>query len=301
MSFLPRGFKVGHASDAGMNTGCTVVICPQGARGGVSVQGGAPGTRETDLLRPECTVDVVHGLFLSGGSAFGLDVGSGMMRYLSESDIGFPTGFGCVPIVTGAVIFDLSYGDSTVRPDATMGYDACQLAGIDKVEGGLVGVGVGATVGKVLGFDRVSKTGLGIGRIQYGEVVIVALVVVNAFGEIVSPHGEILAGAKDRDGSFASTRDVILRGDSQAALGQNTTIGVILTNAKLTKAQATKMAMMGHDGLARGITPLHTPYDGDTLFCLASGEVECDFANTAILSAEAVQEAVLDAANCCRK
>ncbi len=295
---LPTGFRIGHGSDPGQNTGCTVVLCPEGARGGVSVQGGAPGTRETDLMRPECTVDVVHGLFLAGGSAFGLDVGSGMMRYCAQEEIGFPTAFGRVPIVTGAVIFDLSYGGSKAWPDAQMGYDACIKAADDNVSRGLVGVGVGATVGKVLGFDSVSKTGLGIGSITYQGVSVVALVVVNAFGEIISPDsGAILAGARDGEGNFVRTRDVIMQGDAVAALGQNTTIGVILTDAKLTKAEATKMAMMGHDGLARGITPLHTPYDGDTLFCLASGKVECDFANLAILAAEAVQAAVIDAAS----
>jgi len=221
-----------------------------------------------------------------------------MMRYCAEREIGFPTAFGRVPIVTGAVIFDLSYGDSQVRPDAQMGYEACIKATGDNLSRGLVGVGSGATVGKALGFDNVSKTGLGIGSITYQGVKIIALVVVNAFGEIVSPDsGAVLAGARDGQGNFVRTRDVIMQGDAVAALGQNTTIGVILTNAKLDKAEATKMAMMGHDGLARGITPLHTPYDGDALFCLASGEVECDFANTAIMAAEAVHAAVVDAAN----
>ncbi len=294
---LPAGFLVGHAADPGKNTGCTVVICPDGARGGVSVQGGAPGTRETDLLRPDCTVDVVHGLFLAGGSAFGLDVGSGMMRYLEEQGIGFSTGFGLVPIVTGAVIFDLSYGDSSIRPDAAMGYQACLSASGESILRGQIGVGMGATVGKAMGFGKVSKTGLGMGKISFGEVEITALVAVNAFGEIYSPQGEILAGIKGDNGSYVSTKEAILTGQSQAALGQNTTIGVILTNADLTKSQATKLAMMGQDGLARSITPLHTPYDGDTLFCLASGKVGCSFADTAILAAEAVQMAVLDAAS----
>ena len=294
---LPQGFLVGQAADPGQNTGCTVVLCPQGARGGVAVVGGAPGTRETDLLRPDCAVDQVHGLFLAGGSAFGLDVGSGVMRYCAEEDIGFPTPFGKVPIVPGAVIYDLSYGDAQVRPDAAMGYAACRQA-VDTVPpGGLVGVGVGATVGHALGFDRVSKRGLGSGVLGLGQVEVVALVVVNAFGEIVdSRDNRVLAGIQDGAGGFVRTRDVIRQGQVQAALGQNTTIGVILTNACLSKAEATRVAIMGHDGLARGITPLHTPYDGDTLFCLATGARECDVAVLGMLAAEAVQMAVVHAA-----
>ena len=270
------GLKVGHVQVAGRPTGCTVVLAEGGAVGGVDVRGSAPGTRETDLLNPINTVEKVHAVVLSGGSAFGLDTASGVMRYLDEHEIGFATGFGKVPIVPAAVLFDLNVGDPKIRPTADCGYRASVAASSGVVAEGNVGAGSGATVGKLAGAARAMRGGLGTASITTpGGLVVAALIVVNAVGDVIDPAtGRVIAGVRTPDGKHLADARVLLRlgGLTPAtSFGRNTTIGVVATNAALTKAQATKMAQMAHDGLARTISPAHTPFDGDTIFALSTG------------------------------
>jgi L-aminopeptidase/D-esterase-like protein len=296
------GLEVGHDTDLRRPTGCTVVLCREGATAGVDVRGAAPGTRETDLLAPENTVSQVHGLLLSGGSAFGLDAASGVMRWLDEHGHGFPVGPLRVPIVPGAVIFDLLVGDGRLRPDADAGYRACQRASSAPVEQGCVGAGAGATVGKLFGPSRAMKGGVGSAALQVGPWVVGALVVCNAMGDVVDPRtGQLLAGARTAPGSLdmMDTVQAQLNGTPGAAAlaGGNTTIGVVGCNAHLTKAQAKRLAQVGHDGWARTIRPVHTPMDGDTLFALATARVsdEPDMMLLSTLAAEVVAQATLQA------
>lgn len=272
------GVKVGHWTDVKGLTGCTVVLCEEGATAGVDVRGSAPGTRETDLLRPGNLVEKVHAVLLTGGSAFGLDAASGVMAFLEERGIGFDTGVARVPIVPGAVLFDLGIGSPSARPDKEAGYAACLVASGDAVVEGNVGAGCGATVGKVLGAASAMKSGLGSWAVAVGGGIVVgALVAVNAFGDVVDPDNpaHILAGALDKEnGRFLNTLD-ILEATAAApgfAAGTNTTIGVVATNARLTKEQVNKVAQMAHNGLARTIRPVHTMFDGDAIFALATGQ-----------------------------
>lgn len=270
------GIKVGHFTESRRPTGCTVILCEKGAVAGVDLRGGAPGTRETDLLGPLNTVDQVHAIVLAGGSAFGLDAASGVMRYLDEHGIGLRAGTYTVPIVSAAILFDLDLGDGKIRPTAESGYRACIAAATDRVVEGNVGAGAGATVGKLFGPQFRMKSGLGTASIRIGDtgVVVAALVAVNAAGDVYEPGtGRILAGARSPGGKgFASTVEAIVSGHEMATplRGINTTIGVVATNALLNKAEATKVAQMAHDGLARTINPVHTPFDGDTIFALAT-------------------------------
>lgn len=272
------GIKVGHATDLEALTGCTVVLCEDGAVGGVDQRGGAPGTRETDALHPMHLVQRAHAVVLSGGSAFGLEAATGAVRYLEERGVGFDTGVAKVPIVPAAILFDLSLGDPKVRPDAALGYAACQAADDGPVAEGNVGAGTGATVGKILGLKRAMKSGLGTASMNLGGGLLVgAIVAVNAFGDVVDPkNGAILAGARAlRGGGFADTLAVMKSLVGKAILrfaGRgNTVIGVVATNARLNKEEANVVARMAHDGLARAIRPAHTMLDGDTLFALATG------------------------------
>ena len=267
-----EGIRVGHATNSSARTGCTVVLCESGAVAGVDVRGSAPGTRETDAIRPGRLVQKAHAVLLTGGSAFGLDAAGGVMRYLEERGIGFPAGPVRVPIVPTAVIFDLGVGDATIRPDPAMGYQACINATTSAVEMGQVGAGTGATIGKLPGYIA-AHGGVGSACRQLANGLIVgAIVVVNAVGNIVSPEtGEIIAGARDPEtGAFV---DIVERmSDSQIGLvGTNTTIGVVATNAALSPSEITKVVEHSHDGLARAIRPAHTMYDGDTLFALSVG------------------------------
>lgn len=293
------GVRVGHFTDTRRPTGCTVVLVEKGAVGGVDVRGGAPGTRETDLLQPVNTVTQVHAVVLSGGSAFGLDTASGVMRVLEERGVGFAVGAARVPIVAGAILFDLQLGDWKIRPDAAAGQAAARAATAGPVPEGNVGAGAGATVGKLFGADRAMKSGLGSASVRLPDgLVVAALVAVNAVGDVIGPDGRILAGARTKDGlRAASTLDAILRGELGTAAprsGENTTIGVVATNARLTKPEATKVAQMAHDGLARTINPVHTPWDGDTLFTLATGEHDANGGVLVVgtLAAEVVARAV---------
>lgn len=296
------GVKVGHYTDHRRPTGCTVILVEEGAVAGVDVRGGAPGTRETDLLRPSHWVDTVHAVVLSGGSAFGLDAASGVMKYLEERGIGYQVGAVKVPIVPAAILFDLHLGDPRIRPTADSGYKACQAASAGAVAEGNVGAGAGATVGKLLGMKWAMKSGLGTASLALADGVIVgALVAVNAIGDVRHPHtGQIIAGARAPDGKgFVNVIEKLKKGVRLADLRahEHTTIGVVATNIALTKAQATKVAEMAHDGLARTINPVHTMYDGDTLFALATGKsrVEVDLNVVGAMAAEVVAEAVIRA------
>lgn len=270
------GFLVGHAQDSDALTGVTVVLCPAGAVAGVDVRGGAPGTRETDLMRPENSVQEVHAVALCGGSAFGLEAASGVVSWLHERGYGFDVQITRVPIVPAAVIFDLVVGRSDRWPDRAMGYAACEAAGSTVAEG-CVGAGIGASVGKIVGVRAAMKAGVGSWseRLPDGTTV-GALAVVNAWGDVCDEQGRIIAGARAADGGFLNTMRMLRDagfGAMAATVAEmgNTTLAVVATDALLSKAEATKLAQMAHDGLARSIRPVHTPFDGDSVFALASG------------------------------
>jgi len=294
------GIKVGHASDPVGLTGCTVVLCEKGAVAGVDQRGGAPGTRETDLLRPMHLVQEVHAVLLAGGSAFGLAAADGVMRYLEQRGIGFDARVARVPIVPAAILFDLDLGDPQARPDAAMGYVACEAAGDGPVAEGNVGAGTGATVGKIFGTSRAMKSGLGSASVALGGGLVVgALVAVNPFGDVVDPQtGVILAGARKlHSEDFADTLATMkgMPGKTVARFASNTLIGVAATNARLTKEEANKVAQMAQDGIARTVRPAHTMFDGDTLFALSTGRKRADVSLIGAYAAEAVAEAVVRA------
>lgn len=305
-----RGIEVGHAQNEEAMTGCTVVLCKKGAVAGVDVRGGAPGTRETDLLNPINLVEKVHAVVLAGGSAFGLDAASGVMRYLEENKIGFNTGAARVPIVPSAILYDLNLGRADVRPDPAMGALAAASARADLPAEGNVGAGAGASVGKMFGAALAMKSGLGTASMDIGRGVIVgAIVAVNAWGDVVGPKtGEIVAGLRcgkvgplrvGKGNQFADTlammKTPIGRGILSFASRGNTVIGAVATNAKLTKAQATKVAQMAHDGIARAIRPAHTMLDGDTIFALSTGAKNADVSIIGAFAAEVMAQAILRA------
>jgi L-aminopeptidase/D-esterase-like protein len=298
-----EGIEVGHWADTQAATGCSVILCRQGAVGGVDVRGSAPGTRETDLLRPVNLVQQAHAVVLTGGSAYGLDAAGGVMRWLEEQGIGFNVGVAVVPIVAGAVLFDLDIGRADVRPGPDAGYAACQAAQAGPVPEGCVGAGTGARVGNLLGPFSRTKSGLGTAARRIGGgVTIGALVAVNAFGDVVDPAtGQIIAGARDPEGKgFLDTLER-LHGDlSQTMLGfaSNTTLAVVATDAPLSKDGANKMAQMAHDGLAQTIRPVHTMHDGDTVFALATGRrtgAMADLTAVGAVAAAVLAEAVVRA------
>ncbi len=270
------GLAVGHAAMAGRPTGCTVVLCPEGAAAGVCQSGGAPGTRETDLLRPEHSVQQVHALLLTGGSAFGLDAAGGVMRWLAERGHGVVVGPARVPIVPAAVLFDLWLGDPTVFPDADCGYAACQAAGTEAFPQGNVGAGLGASVGKLFGFAQATKGGLGAASLLCDGVTVAALAAVNAVGDVIGADGRVLAGARDAAGRrWADSATALREGrigprETAVAAGTATTLAVIATDAPLNKLQAHQLAALAQHGLPRAVSPL-TPHDGDTVFALATG------------------------------
>ncbi|MGV3570234.1 MAG: P1 family peptidase [Ramlibacter sp.] len=270
------GIEVGHHTDARRPTGCTVVLARGSAVAGVDVRGAAPGTRETDLLAPSNVVERVHGVLLAGGSAWGLDAAGGVMRWLDERGIGMQVGPARVPIVPGAVLFDLPLGDASIRPDAAAGYAACEAASRRPPAEGNVGAGAGAAVGKIFGIRRAMKGGIGSASLTVDGVTVGAIVACNALGDVVDPEtGHVIAGARSDDGhSLLDTRRALLRGvlPQPMLAGSNTTIGVIATDAEISKVQASRLATMGHDGLARAINPIHTLSDGDALFALGTGE-----------------------------
>lgn len=304
------GIEVGQAQDDEALTGCTVILCRKGAVGGVDVRGSAPGTRETDLLNPINLVDKVHAVVLAGGSAFGLDAASGVMKYLAEQKIGYGLGATLVPIVPAAILFDLGLGKSARHPDPEMGYAAVSAAQAGPVAEGNVGAGTGATLGKIFGMAWAMKSGLGTASIEVGGGVVVgAIVAVNAFGDVLDPvTGQIIAGARPAklgpvklggSGQFADTLKVMqtLAGRTilSLATGGNTVIAVVATNAKFDKAQATKVAQMAHDGLARAVRPAHTMLDGDTIFALATGQKKADVSTVGAYAAEVLAQAIVRA------
>ena len=301
-----QGLKVGSYTLAEKPTGCTVVLAAEGTTGGVDVRGGAPGTRETDLLSPVNHVQRVDAIVLSGGSAFGLDAAMGAVRWLEEHNIGYPAGGVKVPIVPAAILFDLPFaGKPNVRPTADCGYKASVAANDGPVEQGTVGAGAGATVGKMGGPGKSMKGGLGSASIKLPDgLVVAALVATNGVGDVIDPYtGEVVAGARGEDGkSFIDARKLLRSGalarNRQPRTGENTTIGVVATNAVLTKVQAQKMAQMAHDGFARAISPVHTTGDGDTIFSLATGALpgevnDARLSQIGALAAEAMADAIL--------
>lgn len=291
--------KVGNAEDLEAGTGCTVIISKEGATAGVDVRGGSPGTRETDLLNPQNLVDKIHAVVLSGGSAFGLDAASGVMKYLEERNIGFDVQVTKVPIVCGAVLFDLVVGDYRVRPNLEMGYRACVNATDEKCPSGNIGAGTGATVGKFLGTNRAMKGGLGSFAIQIGDLKVGALVAVNCLGDVIDPEtGETLAGLLDEEGNtLIGTENILIQkyDEKKNIFSGNTTIGVVATNGIFTKSEANKLASMAHNGYARSIRPAHTIFDGDTIFTMATGKIEADINVVGALAAKTMERAVINA------
>ena len=298
-----EGVRVGHHTLADRPTGCTVVLTEGGAVAGVDVRGGAPGTREISLLDPVNTIQKIHGIVLAGGSAFGLEAAAGVMRYLEERGVGVETRTTHVPIVPAAILMDLGFGGPMkIRPTADCGYRAATVATTGAIEEGNVGAGAGATIGKIRGSARAMKAGIGTAsiRLQSG-LTVAALVAVNAVGDVVDPTtGRVVAGVRTEDGlALGDSRTLLRTGEViDARAGENTTIGIVATNATLTQAQATKMAQMAHDGYARAIVPVHTPFDGDTIFAVATGTLDStdNLLTIGALAAEVMADAVLRAA-----
>lgn len=293
-----KGIKVGHSQSEEGFTGVSVIICEEGATGGVDVRGSAPGTRETDLFEAEKMIDKVHAIVLAGGSAFGLDASSGVMSYLEEKDVGFDVGVTKVPIVSSAVIFDLDIGNPKIRPDFKMGYQAAKIASSDTGLQGNIGCGTGATIGKILGPNYAMKAGLGSATVKSGELVVSAMVTVNSFGDIFDPsNNQQIAGVYDyKENKLLNTVQLMKEQNENLAFDlKNTTIGVVATNAALSKAQANKVSQLAQNGLARTINPVHTMVDGDTIFTMASNELEADINMVGVLAAEAMGKAVRNA------
>ncbi len=298
-----EGIEVGHWSDLDAATGCTVILCRDGAIGGVEVRGSAPGTRETDLLRPINLIQEAHAVVLSGGSAYGLDAACGVMRWMEEHGIGFNVGKAVVPIVASAVLFDLNLGRADLRPGAEEGYLACQAANTGQVAEGSIGAGTGATVGKLLGPDFATKGGIGTAARRIGDDVTVgALVAVNAFGDVIDPDsGKTIAGPRDpKTGRFVNTVEQMHEKVEQSTVGfpSHTTLAVIATDAALSKEWTNKIAQMAHNGMARAIRPLNTMFDGDTVFALATNrrtETRWDVSVLGAIGASVLTEAVIRA------
>ncbi len=296
MSALIPGFRIGQFTHRERGTGCTVILCESGAVAGVDVRGAAPGTRETDLLDPSNMAPVVHAVLLTGGSAYGLGAAGGVMRYLGERGVGFDTRIYPVPIVPAAVVFDLGLGP-VAWPDAEDGYRACESASENVPPEGSAGAGTGATVGKIMGPAGAMKGGVGYAALTLpGGATVAALVVVNALGDVVDPAtGAIVAGARGPDGRFVDAVRTLTEGAPLAEAGTNTTIGAVMTDARLTKAEARALARSAHDGLAWAIRPAHTLVDGDTLFALALGDKTADAVSLGAAAAVVVSRAILSA------
>lgn len=295
-----EGIKLGHMEDEGAATGCSVIVCEKGATAGVDVRGGSPATRETDLLNPVNMINKIHAVVLSGGSAFGLDACSGVMKCLEEKGIGFDVGVTKVPIVCGACLFDLVVGKHDVRPDLKMGYEACKKATNKECQNGNVGAGCGACVGKYKGLEGAMKGGLGTYALQVGDLQIGAIVAVNCLGDVIDPedNNKILAGLLDnKNNKLLDTEKVMIDNysDKTNLFSGNTTIGAIVTNAEFSKSEITKIASMSHNGYARTMRPAHTIYDGDTIFALSTGKVEADQSIVGMLAARVMEKAVVKA------
>lgn len=286
------GFFIGNAQSFEGGTGVTTIISKSGATPGVDVRGGSPGTRETDLIASEETIDKIHAVVLSGGSAFGLDAASGVMKFLEENDIGFDTGFGKVPIVSSAIIFDLDYKNSKIRPDKDMGYESAKNAFKNNYKDGSLGVGTGATIGKLLGYNSSMKSGVGSYAIKVNDLEIGAIIGLNALGSIYEKNE--LIGGPISNNERQDTFSLLMKG-FKGGFPSNTTVGAVITNADLSKPEANKIASSAHNGLARSIKPVHTSMDGDTLFVLSSNKVKIDNNIVQALSAYVVEKAVINA------
>jgi L-aminopeptidase/D-esterase-like protein len=290
------GVLVGHASDLEGLTGCTAVLFddPEGAVVGVDVRGSSPGTRETDRLGPVGAVRPTHALLLTGGSAFGLAAADGVVRFLEEKGVGLDVGVARIPLVSAAVLFDIVVGDPAARPGAAMGYEAASSARSGDFAQGSVGAGTGATVGKVLGMERAMKGGIGSAAVRLeGGLVVGALAAVNAFGDVRDERGAVLAGPRLEDETLGDTVKLLPEAVARMRWGENTTLGIVATNARLSKPQANKVAQMAHDGLARTLQPVHTTVDGDVAFAASVGEVEAATDIVGAWGARMMQEAIL--------
>ncbi|MCT4585805.1 MAG: P1 family peptidase [Peptostreptococcaceae bacterium] len=295
--FSIKGIKIGQEQDDKALTGCTVILCENGATCSCDIRGGAPGTRETDLLNPINTVDKVHALVLSGGSAFGLECMSGVMNFLEEKNIGFDVGVTKVPIVTGAVLFDLTIGDYKIRPNMNMGYKACLNANDKILDEGNFGAGCGCSIGKIRGKKYSMASGIGSYTLKSGDLIVSAIVCVNAFGDIIE-DSKIIGGAlNDELSGFINTSNYLIQNDKELSFDmKNTTIGAIITNAKLDKAKCKKVSQVAHNGYARSINPVHTGFDGDSIFTLATNEIEeKDINKISIMASKAMEKAVIKA------
>lgn len=293
------GVLVGHATDREGLTGCTVILFdnPEGAVVGVDVRGSSPGTRETDRLGPIGAVRGTHGLLLTGGSAFGLAAADGVVRFLEEKGVGLDIGVARIPLVSAAVLFDLVVGDPAARPDAAMGYEAAASAKSWDFDQGTVGAGTGASVGKVLGMDRAMKGGIGSSSVELDDGLVVgAIAAVNAFGDVRDPEtNETLAGPRLKDGTPGDTAYLLPEAASRLRWGENTTLGVVATNARLSKPQAVKVAQMAHDGLARAVHPVHTTVDGDVVFAASAGDLDVATDIVGVWGARVMERAIVRA------
>lgn len=292
------GFRVGHAQDAAAATGCTVILCDEMSPAGVDVRGGGPASRESQILNPLMAAEGINAVLLSGGSAFGLDAAGGVQKYLEERNIGFETGVAKVPLVSQSCLFDLGVGSKDVRPDGAMAYRACENAGYDAPAEGNVGAGTGCTIGKYRGIARAMKSGFGTYAVQAGPVKVGAMVAVNALGDVYDTGGNLLAGLLTPDGTGLSgtLSELFSDADRMPELpGGNTTLGVVVTNVKLQKAQLSKVAGMAHNGYARAIRPVHTTADGDSIYALSVGAVPGDVNLVGTLAAYAMERAIIQA------
>lgn len=294
-----QGIRIGQAQDQIAETGCTVVLCEDGAVGGCDLRGSAPGTRETELLRPGFLVEEVHGILLTGGSAFGLDAAGGVQKYLEERNKGYDARGVRVPIVPSAVLFDLHTGDKLVRPDKSMAYSACKNAKEEMITCGKVGAGTGATVGKIAGMENCMLGGIGYASEKLNSgVVVSAIAAVNALGDVINPKsGKIIAGAKDsKSGNFLDTASYIRKIQIQSPIGpENTTLAVVMTNVKFTKSEINKVAQMAQNGIGRVIRPAHTMFDGDIVFSLSCGDLRADVSLVGDMAAYALAQAIISA------
>lgn len=293
-----EGIKIGNSENKDAATGCTVILCENGAAAGVDIRGGSPGTRETALLNPVNMIEKVHAILLSGGSAYGLDAASGIMEYLEERSIGFDVGLTKVPIVSGAVLFDLNIGNYKVRPDKAMGFTACINAEKGIFSEGNSGAGMGATIGKILGPKFAMKGGLGAYAVQTGDLKVGAVVAVNCLGDVIDPiTNKIIAGVFSKEQkTFISTEELMIKNYNHKSnvFNGNTTIGAVITNGALTKSQMNKVSSMAHNGYGRVIRPSHTMFDGDTIFALSTGKIEADVNVVGLLAANVIEQAVIN-------
>ena len=290
---LPPGFAIGHWTEVNALTGCTVILCPPKTVGGCDVRGSSPGSRELSLLASEKTMQEVHAVLLTGGSAYGLAAADGVMKYLEEHDIGYQTPWARVPIVPAAVIFDLNIGSRNTRPKAENGYEACTMARDVVLQLGNIGAGMGATVGKWAGVETRMKGGVGYATVKEGNLLVAALAVVNAVGDVLDESGGVLAGARSKEGGWLAEKDPLRTfALANVVLQSNTTLVAIMTNARLSKVEVNRLTQRGNDGMARAIKPAHTSYDGDVVFGLSSGVLDVNFDLVAEMGAAVTADAI---------